>query len=312
MGGGAVKNGFDLPPPIKMRHVVMNQTGCFRILLAVALVLMLGRQSEAEGESDMEKTLVVEETIPASVDRVWRAWTTSEGIESFLAEEAEIRLEIGGPYEIYFNMGAPEGQRGSEGCTVLSYLPMEMLSFTWNAPPSIPNLRNAGARTHVVVRFDDINSESTRLQLTQLGFGTGPDWDAYYAYFSKAWPSVLRACKEHFAQTADETESRMEESSSDQKMFLIRLRPNRDTFLDDITEEERAHINEHFEYLKDLHSRGVALMAGRTEDASVGLVLVRTDSEGAAEEIMRNDPAVKAGVFIATMDPFLLALMAGR
>ena len=54
------------------------------------------------------------------------------------------------------------------------------------------------------------------------------------------------------------------------------------------------------------------LLAGRTEDASVGLVLLEVSSDAEAREVMKNDPAVKAGVFKAQLDPYGIALMAGR
>ena len=45
-------------------------------------------------------------------------------------------LRIGGPFELYFGgPDVPHDQRGSNGCQVLTYVPGEMLSFTWNAPP---------------------------------------------------------------------------------------------------------------------------------------------------------------------------------
>jgi uncharacterized protein YciI len=93
--------------------------------------------------------------------------------------------------------------------------------------------------------------------------------------------------------------------------YLIVYRPPRPTFPDDITEQEAAVIGDHFEYLKKLLVDGALLLAGRTEDAAMGLAILRAEHEQQAEQIMRSDPAVKTGIFNATIYPYRLALFAG-
>ena len=83
--------------------------------------------------------IVVTKTINAPVADVWRAWTTTEGIESFFAPKAaKVEPWPGGAFELWFGVTMPEGSRGSEGCKVHSVKPMEQLVFEWNAPPTIP------------------------------------------------------------------------------------------------------------------------------------------------------------------------------
>lgn len=138
-----------------------------------------------------ERVFSCEAVMSAPVADVWKMWTTVEGIKSFGVGGAHVELRAGGAYEWYFMPDAPPGQRGAEGCTVLAYLPEKMLAFTWNAPPAIPTLREAGAKSNVVVMLEELPGGRTRVRLHQLGYGTGEDWDKYYAYFEKAWPTVL-------------------------------------------------------------------------------------------------------------------------
>jgi uncharacterized protein YndB with AHSA1/START domain/uncharacterized protein YciI len=146
-----------------------------------------------------DRMITVKADVPASRADVWRVWTTSEGMKSFLVEDAHIELRVGGPFELYFDAQAAPGLRGSKGCHILSYIPERMLSFEWNAPPSIPNLRNANTRNWVVVFFEEKSDHDTSITLHHLGWGEGEDWDACFQYFSKAWPYVLEACRKHFA-----------------------------------------------------------------------------------------------------------------
>jgi uncharacterized protein YndB with AHSA1/START domain len=136
-----------------------------------------------------EKTLFGEVVVPAALDDVWAAWTTEGGVNSFFAPSCLIELEPDGPYEIYFNPDAPPGQRGGEGLRVLAVQPKKMFSFTWNAPPTLPDVR--GQRTHVILRFYEVGHEATRVTLRHDGWGEGGQWDEAFAYFEAAWNKVV-------------------------------------------------------------------------------------------------------------------------
>lgn len=64
-----------------------------------------------------------------------------------------------------------------------------MLSFTWNAPPHLPNVRPQ--RTHVVVRFKELDPGHTQVTLTHDGWGAGEEWDQAFDYFTEAWGEVV-------------------------------------------------------------------------------------------------------------------------
>ncbi len=145
-----------------------------------------------------ERAISKKAVIDAPLAEVWHAWTTPEGIMAFWGVESNIKLEIGGPYEIYMGMTEPDesGTRGSEGCRLLSYVPMEMVAFEWSFPPAVPTLRNAHARTFVVLRFEAVGDDRTRVRLYQLGWKEGDDWDKGYRYFDRAWSYVLDLLKQ--------------------------------------------------------------------------------------------------------------------
>ena len=143
-----------------------------------------------------DRRLIKEITVAAPVDSVWEAWTTPEGARTFFSSSNKIELRPGGPYEIYFIKEAAYGLRGSEGCRILSYLPDEMLSFEWNAPPDFGRLRNQ--HTQIILRFESISPKQTRVILTQTGWGVGDNWDRLYDYFDRAWAFVLGNLKKRF------------------------------------------------------------------------------------------------------------------
>jgi len=252
-----------------------------------------------------DRVMSTEIVVEAPLDQVWDAWTTPTGVTSFGPSKAKIELAVGGAYEWYFVPDAPEGQRGAEGCTVLSFVPKHYLAFTWNAPPSIAELREAGARTQVHVTFTDLGGERVQVSLKQFGFGRGEAWDEYYAYFAKAWRSVLKALASHFGGGEASTDAEK------LKQYVYFIEPARKTFEQDATDDENRIVSAHFAYLQKMFANGRLLLAGRTMDEKTpfGAVVFEAESDEAAEAVFKSDPAVKAGVFVGNVRPYGVALM---
>jgi uncharacterized protein YciI len=95
--------------------------------------------------------------------------------------------------------------------------------------------------------------------------------------------------------------------------FICFIEPTRAAMVDEPTDAEAAALEAHFQYLKSLTKRGVVVLAGRTtERPHVGIVIFRAADRDAAEAIMQNDPALRAGVFKPRLQPFRIALPQGR
>jgi uncharacterized protein YndB with AHSA1/START domain len=161
------------------------------LVLASATVPLLAQQSM---ETVNARAVRVEGTVNAPVEQVWRVFTTSEGAEEFFAQKANIELAIGGPYEIQFD---PKDERsGTKGLKILSYAPGEMISFQWNAPPELPEVRNGG--TWVVVEMKAVDANRTHVTITHLGWKTGPQWDQAYVHFQSGWGELMARLEKRF------------------------------------------------------------------------------------------------------------------
>ncbi len=140
-------------------------------------------------EPNTERMIHGEVVVPAPVTEVWRAWTTVEGAESFFAPRCNVELRPGGAYEMLFDLEAEPGSQGGEGMVIMAFQPERMLAFTWNAPPSMPDVRRQ--MTHVVVRFSEAETGATRVTVCHDGWGEGDEWDAVFHYFSRAWNDIV-------------------------------------------------------------------------------------------------------------------------
>jgi uncharacterized protein YndB with AHSA1/START domain len=143
-----------------------------------------------------ERAIDKEVVIAATPDQAWDAWTTRAGITGFFAPDAEINPTVGGAFHIYIDPLAEPGMKGADDMRFMALQPKKMLSFDWNAPPSLPEVR--GQRTFVVVRFEPLADGKTRVVLHHTGWGDGGEWDKTYTYFDRAWGNVLANLKKRF------------------------------------------------------------------------------------------------------------------
>ena len=249
-----------------------------------------------------ERAIRVTRLITAPIGDLYAAWTTGEGFTAFTGAPAEIELKRGGKFEIQWAPEAPEGERGSEGCEIISYVPDRMVSFTWNAPPKFPELRKE--HTHVVVEFDEVAPGLVRVTLTHLGWGDGADWDEVYGYFTRAWVYVMDRLSERFG-------GRGEAGRTGWVYFITE--PSRPDLHETLTDAEKAAFSAHFVRLRDATREGRVVMAGPCTDmVGPGIVLFYAADEAAARKFMEEDPIIQSGMFKGEVHPVAMSLLRER
>jgi uncharacterized protein YndB with AHSA1/START domain len=131
-------------------------------------------------------------TVPASLDRVWDAFTTVAGVTSWLAPQAVIEPQAGGKWEVSFGPGS-----STAGGTVLLVQPKTLLAIAAMAPDRFPTVRRE--RTTAVFLFDSNGPTATTVRLAQTGWQNGPEWDQAYAYLADGNAQLLEALYQRFA-----------------------------------------------------------------------------------------------------------------
>lgn len=160
------------------------------------LLPTLALLAPAFGATAQERAIDKQIVVAAPIEAVWKAWTSKAGIESFFAPEAEVEPRVGGAFHIHIDPLAAPGMKGADDMRFMALQQPTMLSFDWNAPPSLPEARQQ--RSFVVVRLAPVDDQSTRVSLHHTGWGTGGEWDKSYAYFDRAWGFVLGNLKKRF------------------------------------------------------------------------------------------------------------------
>lgn len=80
--------------------------------------------------------------------------------------------------------------------------------------------------------------------------------------------------------------------------FFIKLLAPRPTFTQDMTDAERAVMNEHIVYWKDLTDKRIAIIFGPVFDpqGGFGMGVVEVNNEEEAKAIMAKDPTITSGL----------------
>jgi uncharacterized protein YndB with AHSA1/START domain len=150
--------------------------------LAVVLAIVPGRFAVAqtgnpaaasEPQLMVPQQLVIELEVPAPVSDVWRAFSTSEGLSTWLTPSATVDLRPGGEWTAHF----PGGSTG--GGTIVSFVPEKELMIAALAPDQFPHVR--AERTRATFQFQS-RGEATVVRLTQTGWKSGPEWTRAYEY----------------------------------------------------------------------------------------------------------------------------------
>jgi uncharacterized protein YndB with AHSA1/START domain len=161
------------------------------LLLALTLTMTTAfAQSPAVAKPNAaEKVLIVEITVPAPLATVWQAFTTSEGLSTWLTPNAVVDLKPGGEWTAHF----PGGSIG--GGTILSFVPQQELVLSALAPDRFPTVR--AARTTAQFHFE-ARGNSTVVRLTQTGWKDGDEWDKAYEYLTVGNSQLLATLHRRF------------------------------------------------------------------------------------------------------------------
>jgi uncharacterized protein YndB with AHSA1/START domain len=123
-----------------------------------ALAAAQSRVVTVEKVNAPEKALRFEVVVPASLDEVWTAFATKEGLQTWLWSDVKIDLRENGDWLVLY----PAGKTG--GGTILSLVPKRQLVIAALAPESFPTVRSE--RTKAVFDFESLGPRSTRVVLT--------------------------------------------------------------------------------------------------------------------------------------------------
>jgi uncharacterized protein YndB with AHSA1/START domain len=159
--------------------------------LALALVSLV---EAAHGQ----QPLVTEGVVDAPVDSVWNAFTTTAGLESWMAAHASFDLRIGGTMQTVYAPEATLGDASTIENTILAYEPKRMLAIRVSKAPAGFPFPNAIGSMWTVVYFEAIDARKTGIREVSMGFGADEESQRMRQFFDRGNAFTMAALQKRF------------------------------------------------------------------------------------------------------------------
>ena len=143
--------------------------------------------------------VVTEAVVNAPVSRVWEAFTTKAGMESWMAVNGDIDPRVGGRMRTSHRKDADLDGDTAIHQTILSIDPERMLSYrTVKSPAGFPFAATIG-HTWTVIYFEPLDAGRTKVTVRMLGYSNDADSQKMRAFFDFGNKATLDALVKRFA-----------------------------------------------------------------------------------------------------------------
>lgn len=133
-------------------------------------------------------------TIQSEKELIWKTWTEAERITKWFAPAAEIDSQVNGKFELYFNP-ANKDMMSTKGCTIMKFVPCELLAFQWKGPDPFAETMNTSEKLTIVEVTLESQSGGTRVTLIHTGWGDSNEWSQARDWHVQAWEQMLESLK---------------------------------------------------------------------------------------------------------------------
>ena len=143
--------------------------------------------------------IVSEVMINAPVGRVWDAFTTKAGMESWMVAHGDIELRVGGRMRTSYRKDADLDGETAIHQTILSIDPERMLSYrTVKSPAGFPFAATIG-HTWTEIYFEPLDADRTKVTVKMLGYSSDAESQKMRAFFEVGNRATLEALVKRFA-----------------------------------------------------------------------------------------------------------------
>jgi uncharacterized protein YndB with AHSA1/START domain len=139
----------------------------------------------------MEKIIHFKAKLECNIQHAFKMFTDNAMLESWLSTKAEVVPELGGKYELFWDLENKE-INSTLGCRVTGIEEKSFISFEWKGPEQFHSfMNNVDPLTHVIVKFTSLKDEQTSVHLFHTGWRNSPEWEEARKFFDNAWKKVM-------------------------------------------------------------------------------------------------------------------------
>lgn len=162
-----------------------------RIIPCVFAIVMCSISSRAD-------PIVAEGVVNAPVSEVWKAWTTSDGLNSWLAPHADIDLRIGGLMRTNYSADGSLGDAGTIENEIIAFDPERMLAIRVSRAPANFPFKGSIKAMWTVLYFTAESDGTTHLKIVGLGFTAEAESQQMKQFFERGNAYTVDQLKKHF------------------------------------------------------------------------------------------------------------------
>ena len=140
------------------------------LLMFVTAATLPAQKSSTTEPAATDTRLTTEVEIDASVDVVWKAMTTTEGLKSWVAPLADIDFKVGGEWRANYDANGELGDKNTIINTVLCYDPHRMLALKVASTPESFPFKTAVKKAWSIFYFTRVDDTKTKLTIVGLGY----------------------------------------------------------------------------------------------------------------------------------------------
>jgi uncharacterized protein YndB with AHSA1/START domain len=146
-----------------------------------------------------KKTVVIERTYEAPIERVWEALTNKDQMKHWYFEVTDFKAEVG--FEFQFS-AASEGKTYLHKCRVVEANPITKVAYTWSYDGYV-------GQSLVTFELFSEDKNKTRLKLTHSDLDTFSKDNPEFSHenFNEGWKSILGQSLRNFVETESFTKS---------------------------------------------------------------------------------------------------------
>ena len=163
-----------------------------RLTLILAF-LLAGRAFPQESP-----TFVIEGTINAPIESVWKIWTSGEGYRALGIAKADVDFRVGGLIRTHYKENGVLGDEETIINRILAYEPLHMLAVRIDRPPKSFPFKEAWKQTWTVITLSKIGDTQTHLRMACMGYGTDEESLAMRRFFENGNAYTLKTMQAHF------------------------------------------------------------------------------------------------------------------
>lgn len=128
--------------------------------------------------------------IHAPAATIWQALTDQARYRQWVAPTSYVDLRVGGSVEVSFNPAWKAGDPVDLKQEIVGYIPERLLVFRNVTAPPLPGAA-LYPKLSIILELRPAGEGQTEVVLSQVGYGTGADFDALYGFFKSHNPQFL-------------------------------------------------------------------------------------------------------------------------